>query len=64
MGSIFGALAYMVFVAGLISTTGDTTTAIKSQIFVVFLCGLAGFSAKWMVQVLENIKDTISVKKS
>jgi len=59
MGAILGALAYLIFVAGLISTTGEIQ--IKSQSFIMLLSGLAGFSARWMVQMLDKITKMIKI---
>lgn len=48
MGSLLGALAYLVFLAGFITSTG--ATQVQSEYFIMLLCALAGFSSKWAVE--------------
>jgi len=60
MGAILGALVYLVFLAGFITATGETQ--IKSQSFVMLLSALAGFSARWAVETLNNVTKIIQIK--
>ena len=60
MGAILGALVYLVFFAGFITATGETQ--VKSQSFVMLLSALAGFSARWAVEILINITKIIKIK--
>ncbi len=60
MGAMLGALAYLVFVSGFITVTGETQ--IKSQVFVMFLSALAGFSARWAVEMLNKVTKLIQIK--
>lgn len=59
MGSILGALAYLVFFAGFIAVTGGTQTA--SESFIMLLSALAGFSSKWAIDILNNLTEMIKV---
>lgn len=59
MGSLFGALTYLVFSAGFFATTG--TTKVESGAFIMLLCALAGFSTKWMVETLNKITAMINI---
>ena len=61
MGAILGALVYLIFLAGFITATGETQ--IKSQSFVMLLSALAGFSARWAVETLNNVTKIIQIKK-
>jgi hypothetical protein len=60
MGAILGALVYLIFLAGFITATGETQ--IKLQSFVMLLSALAGFSARWAVETLNNITKIIHIK--
>lgn len=60
MGAILGALVYLVFLAGFITATGETQ--IKLQSFVMLLSALAGFSARWAVEILINVTKIIQTK--
>jgi hypothetical protein len=59
MGAVLGALTYLIFLAGFIATTGETQIQVQS--FVMLLSGLAGFSARWAVQMLDKITKTIKI---
>ncbi len=59
MGAVLGALAYLIFIAGFIATTGKSE--IESQYFVMLLSALAGFSARWAVQMIEKITELIKI---
>jgi hypothetical protein len=59
MGSILGALTYLIFFAGFIAVTGEAQA--ESESFIMLLCALAGFSSKWAVDILNNITDMIKV---
>ncbi len=61
MGAILGALAYLIVLAGLIAITGKSE--IESQFFIMLLCALAGFSAKWAVNLLDKITKMIQIKE-
>jgi len=61
MGAILGALAYLIVLAGLIAITGKSE--IESQFFIMLLCALAGFSAKWAVDLLDKITRMIQIKE-
>lgn len=60
MGAILGALMYLILLAGLIATTGESK--IQSQFFLMLLCALAGFSAKWAVDLLDKLTKTVQIK--
>lgn len=57
MGAILGAIAYLIFLAGFIVSTG--ADQIASEAFVMLLCVLAGFSSKWAVMLLIRVSDLI-----
>jgi hypothetical protein len=59
MGAMLGALAYLIFFAGFIATTG--TAQVESQSFIMLLSALAGFSARWSIQVLVKITELIKI---
>lgn len=61
MGSILGALVYLVFYAGFIVATGSGQ--ITSESFVMLLSGLAGFSSKWTVMMFERVTDLIQPQR-
>ena len=61
MGAVFGALIYLVYVSGLIVATGDSK--VSSEFFIILLCAIAGFSSKWMVQVLDKVTQIIQIGK-
>jgi hypothetical protein len=60
MGAILGALVYLVFLAGFIAATGETQ--IKLQSLVMLLSALAGFSARWAVEVLNKVTKIVQIK--
>jgi hypothetical protein len=60
MGSILGALIYLMLLAGLLAITGDVQ--IQSQFLPMLLSGLAGFSSRWAVEQLENLTKMIRIK--
>jgi hypothetical protein len=59
MGALLGALTYLIFIAGFITSTG--ATQIASEYFIMLLCALAGFSSKWAVETLDAIVDVIKI---
>ena len=59
IGALLGALMYLAFVAGLVTTTGSAT--IQTSYFVILLCALAGFSSKWAVETLDKITQLVKV---
>jgi hypothetical protein len=60
MGAILGALVYLIYIAGFITATGETD--LKSNFFAMLLSALAGFSAKWAVDLLNKVTDIIQIK--
>ena len=60
MGAILGALTYLILLAGLIAITGESK--IQSQFFLMLLCALAGFSAKWAVDLLDKLTKMVQIK--
>ena len=61
MGAILGALTYLMLLAGLLAITGSDKT--QSEFLPMLLSGLAGFSAKWAVEQLENLTEMIKIKE-
>jgi hypothetical protein len=59
IGALLGALTYLIFVAGFITTTGGAQ--IQSEYFIMLLCALAGFSSLWAVETLDRIADLIKI---
>ncbi len=59
IGALLGALTYLVFIAGFITTTG--ATQIHSEYFIMLLCALAGFSSKWAVETLDKITNLVKI---
>lgn len=59
IGGLLGALTYLIFLAGFITSTG--ATQIESEYFTMLLCALAGFSSKWAVETLDKIVDLIKI---
>jgi hypothetical protein len=59
MGAILGAVTYLILLAGLIATTGQST--VQSQFFPMLICALAGFSAKWAVDLIDKLTKLIQV---
>jgi len=53
IGAILGAMTYLLLLSGLLAITGEVN--VQSQYLPLLLSGLAGFSAKWAVQGLENV---------
>jgi len=62
MGAILGAIAYLVFFAGFIVSTGANTIA--SVDFVMLLSALAGFSSKWAVELMVRVTQLIQPQRS
>jgi hypothetical protein len=60
MGALLGALAYLIFVSGFIAATGEVN--LKSESFIMLLSGLAGFSSRWAVEMLEKLTKVITIK--
>jgi hypothetical protein len=60
MGAILGALTYLMLLAGLLAITGSAQ--VQSQFLPMLISGLAGFSAKWAVEQLENLTKMIKIK--
>jgi hypothetical protein len=58
-GAILGAIAYLIFMAGFVASTGNGQ--VQQQYFIMLLSALAGFSSRWAVQLLENITKLIKV---
>ena len=56
-GSILGAIAYLVFMAGFIASTG--TASVESPFFIMLFSALAGFSNRWTVKLLEKVTKLI-----
>ena len=59
IGSLLGTFAYLVFLAGFVTTSGGTQ--IQSEYFIMLLCALAGFSSRWAVETLDKIVDLIKI---
>jgi len=60
MGAILGALAYLIFFAGFIASTGEAQ--ITSEFFPMLLSALAGFSSRWAVQMLDKLTTMIQIR--
>lgn len=59
IGMLLGALTYLVFVAGFMTTSGNAQ--IQSEYFIMLLCALAGFSSMWAVETLDKIAELVKI---
>lgn len=62
MGSVLGALVYLVYFAGFIISTGSTQ--MSTEYFAMLLCAIAGFSSWWAVELLNSLSEIITIKGS
>jgi hypothetical protein len=59
MGGVLGAIAYLLFFSGFVATTGEVN--LESPSFVMLLSALAGFSSRWVVEMLDKLTKIVKI---